>query len=258
MDLLTLIRSGSVDVKYTQPYDETWSDDELLNHIRSLNCNNKQLTSLPRMPQIRRLYCCNNRLSSLPPYPELEILQCHDNQLTFLDSYPKLRMLDCYNNQLTSLSSCPLLTTLYCSRNHLTRLSSYPHLVRLDCRDNQLFSLPLYPNLLHLDCMNNPLTFLPSHFKLEVLFCDTSPVNAGNLDLGCETLTELKAYWKFRDLYLRKKYFRLWYKFLLESKRKKKYDLHLELKYSPDLPFYKEDEYWVELLHLASVHLDRS
>ena len=32
---------------------------------------------------------------------------------------------------------------------------------------------------------------------------------------------------------------------MLLSKAKKKYDLHLELKYSPNLNFFKEDEYYV-------------
>jgi len=31
---------------------------------------------------------------------------------------------------------------------------------------------------------------------------------------------------------------------MLLIKANKKKDLHLELKYSPDLPFYKEDEYY--------------
>ena len=34
------------------------------------------------------------------------------------------------------------------------------------------------------------------------------------------------------------------YKQMLKIKANKKMELHLELKYSPDLPFYKEDEYY--------------
>ena len=38
------------------------------------------------------------------------------------------------------------------------------------------------------------------------------------------------------------------YKKMLMIKANKKRDLHLELKYSPDLKFYKEDEYFKHFL----------
>ena len=40
------------------------------------------------------------------------------------------------------------------------------------------------------------------------------------------------------------KYFKLMYKKMLVIKANKKRKLHLELKYSPDLNFYKEDDYY--------------
>jgi hypothetical protein len=38
-------------------------------------------------------------------------------------------------------------------------------------------------------------------------------------------------------------FFRQWYWVMLRKRALRKRDLHLELKYSPDLPFYQEDEY---------------
>ena len=37
---------------------------------------------------------------------------------------------------------------------------------------------------------------------------------------------------------------------MLIIKANKKRDLHLELKYSPDLPFYKQDNYYLDFIYL--------
>jgi hypothetical protein len=52
-----------------------------------LNCEFKQLTSLPELPKNVKLYCSHNQLISLPNLPNNIELYCSNN---FLTSLPKL------------------------------------------------------------------------------------------------------------------------------------------------------------------------
>ena len=105
-------------------------------------------------------------------------------------------------------------------------------------------SLPQLHNCIYLHCSNNQLTSLSQLHNCKDLYCS-------NNQLAFEELDKWQIVWKARRLYLQIKYFRLWYKFMLQSKAKKKAELHLELKYSPDLPFYKETKeykHWLNCL----------
>ena len=73
--------------------------------LHALKCSNNQLTSLPPLNHsLIYLNCSNNQLTSLPPLINtvLNILKCSHNQLTFLPPISEsLRILHCYRNELT-------------------------------------------------------------------------------------------------------------------------------------------------------------
>ncbi|WP_455773036.1 leucine-rich repeat domain-containing protein [Porphyromonas asaccharolytica] len=133
-------------------------------HVTSLDCSNRDLTSL--------------NVSGCTSLTELD---CHKNQLPSLDvsGCTALTKLDCSDNRLTSLnvSGCTALTELYCGSNRLTSLnaSGCTSLTKLDCSDNRLTSLDVSgcTALTELDCWSNQLA---------------------SLDLsGCPTLTRLNC-----------------------------------------------------------------
>ena len=81
--------------------------------IDSINLSNKRLSKLP----------------DLTRFIKLKTLYCDNNQLTELSNLPNtLTKLYCDNNQLTKLSNLPnTLTLLYCSYNQLTELNNLPN-----------------------------------------------------------------------------------------------------------------------------------
>jgi len=203
---------------YDQPYNKHWTDEELLIHVIELNCSFNNLISIPPLPNCKYLNCVGNQITELPPLPKCKTLICSDNQLIKLVDLTNCRELQCDNNQLTSL---PVLTNcdfLKCSNNQLTRLPKLPKCVYIDCDRNQLTYLPELPQCLFLNC-------------------DTNPLSLFDLD-------DYQKLWKFKHFYLKLKYIRLWYWGLLKLKAEKKYQLHLELKYSPNLPFYKKNRHY--------------
>src|SRR5437588_7237908 len=129
---------------------------------------------------------------------------------------------------MTILPPLPQCQHLYCNGNRLTTLGSpLPHCQILYCSHNQLITLPSLPNCQVLYCYHNPLPFT--------------------------SLEEWRKVWHFQEVFLGTKYFRRWYLQMLHRKALRKKELHNELRYSPDLPFYKEE--WI-LLH-ASQTLSR-
>ena len=115
-------------------------------NLKTLDCSNNQLTSLPTLPQnLKTLDCYNNQLTSLPTLPQnLKTLDCYNNQLTSLPTLPQnLEVLYCYNNQLTLLPTLPQnLKTLYCYDNHLTYFPTLPQkLERLICAGNPIYKI---------------------------------------------------------------------------------------------------------------------
>ena len=227
VDLIRLIRNNECTVKYDSKFNMEWSDNELLSHIIVLDCSNNQLTNLPELLNCTELYCRNNRLTNLP-------------------DLPNCIKLDCFYNRLTNLSDLPNCIELDCSHNHLTNLPKLLNCIELYCHENQLTYLPELSNCELLCCFNNQLTNLPELPKCKYLYCD-------NNNLSFTTLEENKKIWKFKRFYLRLKYFKLFYKRMLQSLAKKKYDLHLELKYSPNLSFYKEDSYYKHFIQTQNM-----
>ena len=110
--------------------------------------------------------CSNRNITSIPIYPHLQYLNCSHNQLTSLPINQMLASLDCSHNQLTTLPEIRYLIDLDCSYNQLTTLPKLPNLASLNCRNNLLKTLPRYPNLVVLNVINNPITDLPDYPKL--------------------------------------------------------------------------------------------
>jgi len=165
------------------------------------------------------VYCFCLGLKVLPTFTYCRILSCHSNQLEFLPDLPFCERLYCSNNFLTSLSNLPQCVILHCQFNRLKKIDYLPKCKILYCNNNQLESLPLLPNCESLYCSSNNLPY--------------------------DSLEEHKIFWRFKTLFLQIKYFRLMYKKMVILKTNKKYELHLELKYSPELPFYKNDPYYL-------------
>jgi Leucine-rich repeat (LRR) protein len=221
---------SQVRVVYDKPYDKDWTDEELCTNITQLRCAHNRLTSLPALPLCTKLYCYDNKLTSLHPLPVCTILYCYGNQLTSLPTLPLCTHLWCFGNQLTSLPALPLCTNLICHSNQLTNLPILPLCTKLDCSYNQLTSLPDLPLCTWLYCHHNRLTSLPPLPLCVTMLCRT------NL-LPFYDLTSWHRVWRVKDMLLARKYFTKWRLFIFASRKR---DLHNELKYSPELPFYKD------------------
>jgi len=216
MDLITLIKNNKCEFRskcliYTDDTDEI-----ILNNIIELNCSGFILNQLPNLPNCISLMCNFCSLSVLHDLPKCKHLSCVSNRLTSLPNLPDCQTLDCSANDLISLPELHNCRDLLCSMNKLTRLPQLNNCTILSCSMNKLTRLPQLPNCTYLSCSYNKLPF--------------------------EGLDKWKIVWKAKKLYLEKKYFSLWWKYMLQSKANKKAELHLELKWSPDLPFYKETE----------------
>lgn len=135
--------------------------------LEELDLNDRELTSLPKLPEnLKELYCNNNILTSMPKLPDtLKVLMCANNLLISLPKLPKkLTSLDCENNQLTSLPKLPEnLVELDCMNNQLTSIPKLPeNLTSFYCDNNEVSFIPKLPKTLqYLECANNPLEKLP-------------------------------------------------------------------------------------------------
>ena len=121
----------------------------------NIDCQNRQLTSIPILPKVFELNCSRNQLITLPKIlPELVWLNCNENLLESLGMYPKL-------------------TKLQCKKNKLTKLQLYPDLYDLNCENNKLETLPEgMDKLERLYCSYNKLKHLPKLRKLSTLYCE--------------------------------------------------------------------------------------
>jgi len=121
---------------------------------KNIDCDDRQLTSIPVLPKVTVLNCSYNLLITLPKVlPELVELNCCGNLIESLGIYPKL-------------------AKLKCTKNKLTELPLYPDLYDLSCDGNKLKSLPEgMDKLVVLDCSDNKLKYLPKLRKLSALYC---------------------------------------------------------------------------------------
>ena len=156
-----LIYTGGFFDEYYDVNTDTYDLDKLfLLYLKfytrkNIDCQNRQLTSIPVLPKVIELNCSRNQLITLP-----KVL-------------PELVQLICYENFLESLGMYPKLTKLQCKKNKLTELQLYPDLYNLDCEDNKLKSLPEgMDKLERLYCSHNKLKHLPKLRKLSTLYCE--------------------------------------------------------------------------------------
>jgi Leucine-rich repeat (LRR) protein len=188
-------------------------------NLRTLNCSQNQLTSLPALPTtLTNLNCGINQLASLPTLPAgLQILTCYVNALTSLPTLPNvLDQLYAQANRLTTLPAFPnslrfadfssnliinvssitgsSLRNLYLNQNSITMLPALPNSLQyLYVSQNQLASLPNLPNLIVLYCDNNRFTSLPNlPSTLQVLRCYNNQLTS--LPSLPSTLTTLECF----------------------------------------------------------------
>lgn len=167
--------------------------------LRSLTCNNNNLTSLnvTENKALIALYCSNNDLPSLnvSNNPDLRNLYCNNNiRLKILDvsSNEVLVELQCNGNILESLilSAVNSLYSLSCYDNNLTSInvSSHTKLNSLICDNNDLESINITnnSNLISLFIDNNSLKSLDvsSNTALTYLNC------SNNTSLSCIKIYE--------------------------------------------------------------------
>jgi len=179
MSLIKLLRARLVRATFSEPVDlYTDADADIISKIQTLDCSDKNLTSLPFMPNLTELYCTDNFITELPNFPNLIKLDCSVNNLTEIPCFPKLMSLHCAYNFLESLPAMPL-TTLDCSYNNFQNLSTNAKIINcsfnylktisandakiLYCANNQIRVLSKMPNLVELNCTENPLPFFTLH-----------------------------------------------------------------------------------------------
>src|SRR3984885_3475343 len=149
--------------------------------------------------------------------------------------------LDCHNNQLTTLPDLINCQELDCGLNQLTTLPDLINCQELDCGLNQLTTLPDLINCQRLWCNNNQLTTLPDLINCQELDCSNNQLIYDNIE-------EHKKLVKFRNFYKQLKYLKKWRLYKTKSIINKKKDLMIELLYSPDLPFYKLNPYYIHFI----------
>lgn len=227
MSFIELVRENKLITIFDQDYDSNWSDIELCTRIIEVDCIDCNLTYIPNLPNCVALYCSYNQLKKLPELPKCEVLGCSNNLLTELPDLPNCLRLGCSNNPLIFLPELPKCYRLSCMNCKLKKLPSLPNCETLCCEYNQLTFLPYLPKC-SIISYNNNISFLFD-------------------DVLC--YTKLKQFQKF---YLGLKFIRLMYKKMLIIKSYRLMDLHNELKFSPDLPFYKNDEYYQHFIKLKN------
>src|ERR1700733_1822473 len=115
------------------------------------------------------------------------------------------------------------------------------HIIFLNCPSKQLTTLPDLINCQQLSCRYNQLTTLSDLINCQILFCN-------NNQLIYDSIEEHKKLVKFRNFYKHLKYLKKWRLYKTKSIINKKKDLMIELLYSPDLPFYKLNPYYIHFI----------
>ena len=220
-------------------------DHPKLDQIKIVSCEYNRLTSLPEWPSVQRVVCENNRLTSLPCWPVVIEVRCNDNQLTSLPCWPLVREVNCHCNQLTVLPEWPKVECICCFDNQLKFLPKWPTAKVVYCQNNQLTTLPKWPEVKLIACQNNQLEWLPCWCSLESVNFEGNPLPY----TGRVYRIKLQACISLFEYLRRRAVIDKWKRFTRQSVAKKKEGVHLELKYSPDLPFIwhsLEAQHWME------------
>jgi hypothetical protein len=111
-----------------------------------IDCRDKNITSVPQLPNLRAFNCDLNLLTSLPVFPKLTHLCCTENLFeTLSELHLNLESLSCSTNSPDSSPSSPRLRRLDYRVNEITSLPDFLNL------DNNLDPLPDFPNLRELN-----------------------------------------------------------------------------------------------------------
>ena len=163
--------------------------------LKSLYCDDCELTSLPELPNsIVLVTARNNKFTtlSITGKPNLTYLNLHGNT--------SLTTLKCDNNALTELyvSLCNSMTQLSCQNNQITSLgNSLPKsLKKLTCNNNALTTLNVSgcSALTDLFCDNNQLASLGTlPTSVEQLKCNNNALTTLNVS-GCTAMTYLSCH----------------------------------------------------------------
>lgn len=150
----TLLRQGKFKVVYDCKYDETWSDEEVCQHVVVISRSKQGLKSIPSLPNAERVDCFDNELEEIGDLPKCFVLLAGGNKLRKLPRIPLVEVLMCYENDLEQLPSpkdTPHLTALSCHHNKLKWLATYPKLKWLNGRENpwtHMMSIPSHPRII--------------------------------------------------------------------------------------------------------------
>jgi len=250
MNVLSMLKAstdGIIDISNMRL--EELPDSPLWANITTLICRKNFLKKLPPLPNCHTLDCSINKLTSLPNAP-YQSLNCQWNSIKRLPVLDSCMMLICSSNNLTKLPDLPKCYTLNCNNNYINTLPKLPRCSYLSCNNNLIKSLPPLPACVKLQCSNNKLTSIPDG-PYETIYCvanmlrtlpDAPNLNtlyyAGNLlDYHPEINDE---YHRLKKAILGRWTISRWRRHVRTRVAAKKRELHLELLYSPDLPFYKE------------------
>ena len=215
----------------------------------SLNIENRNLTELPESDiweKVKYLNCSNNRLIKLPKLPSIITLYCTNNNLTMLPKIPLVTNLRCDLNQLTKLPKLASVINLNCDYNKLIILPELPNIEWLSCSNNKIMQLPELQNVRILHCSNNLLTMMP-----EVPKAIVGTYSGNKFYYDPKYRRKMMLIYKFT---LAAIVVRRWRRNAMLQVIACKKDLHNELLYSPDLPFYlrtPEARHWFETVILS-------
>ena len=207
--------------------DRLTSDNDFIRCITGENI--VRLPDLRRFLNVSKLEISHTNISKIDNLPpnlvSLEII-----------SLPKsLKILRVFNSDLTVLCKLPPnLEKLTCIFNKISSLPSLPlSLRRLDIMSNNLTHLPSLPDELEeLYCGLNFLTNLPNAPpKIKKFSCEGNNLPFNNID-DWRKITRLRIMFAkaISKPFLRKSF----YSFV----KRRKYEIHTELLYNPDIGFY--------------------
>lgn len=175
--------------------------EEYAEQILKLNCYDKGVKFLPNLKRVKEVYCGNNQIEFLPNWENIEGVWCQHNQIKTFPNWTIIKRINCSHNPLSSLPK-------------------WKDVEEVWCFGVRLISMPNWKKVKFVWIWGSEIKLVP--FKNEIVGeCNPFMWRIGHV-LSIQKLT--------RTIYSQK---------LLCVKNFKE-EFHNELKYSPDLEFYKD------------------
>ena len=219
-------------------------------NLKTFIASHNQLESLPDTPDtLISLFCKSNRIEKLPKLSiNLQRMNVSNNLIESIESFPpKLKILVLRNNIISSLPTLPKsIYKIDIAENNISKLPEIPINTRiLNCEDNGIQEIKSLPKRLEqFHCQQNLLREYPELPKnLRIYDGHTNPNPFRDF-----SLPEIFKLQEFRYNYFTQKFGPKIKKYFYNQLKNRKKDLHQELVevyYSPDLPFYKNE--WIYL-----------